>query len=77
MYSMKKKLFLNFLQYSQEASVLQFLFNNVEDLQDCNFIKNRLQLRSFPVNNAKFLKTPILMNICERLLLTKCERLPL
>ena len=72
-----KKLFLNFLQYSQEASVLGFLFNNVEDLQDCNFIKNRLQPCSFPANNAKFFKTPILKNICARLLLTKYERLPL
>ena len=35
----------------------------------CNFIKNRLQHRLFPVNKATFLRTPILKNICERLLL--------
>ena len=34
-----------------------------------NFIKNRLQHRCFPVKFAKFLRTPILKNICERLLL--------
>ena len=38
----------------------------------CNiqhFIEKRLQRRSFFVNNAKFLTTSILKNICERLLL--------
>ena len=34
-----------------------------------NFIKKRLQHRCFPMNIAKFLKTTILKNICERLLL--------
>ena len=28
-------------------------------LQACNFIKNRLQYRCFPLNIAKFLRTPI------------------
>ena len=35
----------------------------------CNFIKKRLQHRCFPINIAKFLRTPILKNICECLLL--------
>ena len=39
------------------------------DLQVCNFIKKRLQSWCFPVNTAKFLRTHILKNICERLLL--------
>ena len=30
--------------------------------QACNFIKKRLQHRCFPVNSAKFLRTPILKN---------------
>ena len=38
--------------------------------QTCNFIKKRVQHRCFPVNIAKFLKTPILRNVCERLRLT-------
>ena len=32
-----------------------------------NFIKKRLQHRYFPVNITKFLRTPILKNIWERL----------
>ena len=35
----------------------------------CNFIKKRLQHRCFPVNIAKFLRTPILKNICEQVFL--------
>ena len=38
-------------------------------IQACNFITKRLQHRCFPVINAKFLKAPILKNICERPLL--------
>ena len=38
-------------------------------LQDCCFIKKRLQHRCFPVNIANFLRTAILKNIWERLLL--------
>ena len=37
--------------------------------QACNFIKKRLQHRCVPVNIATLLRTPILKNICERLLL--------
>ena len=34
----------------------------------CNVIKKRLQHRWFPMNIAKFLRAPILKNICEQLL---------
>ena len=34
-----------------------------------DYIKNRLQHRCFPLNVAKFLRTPMLKSICERLLL--------
>ena len=33
-------------------------------LQTCNFIKKRPQHRCFPLNIAKFLRAPILKNIC-------------
>ena len=49
--------------------VLESLFNKVAGLQACSFIKKRLQQRCFPVKLAKFLRTPILKNICERPLL--------
>ena len=54
--------------------MLKSLFNSVvglstTGLQDCNFIKHRC----FPVNIAKFLRTSILKNICERFLLIVCS----
>ena len=49
--------------------MLESLFNKVAGLQPSNIIKERLQPRCFPVNIAKFLRTPILKNICELLLL--------
>ena len=58
-----KKVFLKMLHFSQEKPVFEFRFNN--------FIKKRLQHRLFPVNIAKFFRTPILKNICERLLLNR------
>ena len=42
--------------------MLESLFSKI-------FIKKKLQLRCFPVNIAKFLTTPFLNNICERMLL--------
>ena len=51
--------------------MLESPFNKIAGLQACNFIKNRLQYRCFPVNFVKFLRTPILKNIWERPLLNK------
>ena len=51
--------------------VLGFLFSKFAGLKACKFIKNRLQHTCFPVNIAKFLRTSILMNICQRLLLKR------
>ena len=52
-----------------ETPLLESLFNKAADLQVCNSIKKTLQHRCFPVIIAKFLRIPILKNICERLLL--------
>ena len=49
--------------------MLESLFDKVADLEACNFIKKRLQHRSFPLKFAKFLRTSISKNICERLFL--------
>ena len=49
--------------------MLNSLSKKVAGLNPCNFIKKRLQHICFPVNIAKFLRTPILKNICDRLLL--------
>ena len=62
---------------SVKKSVLKNFANLTEkhlcwSLLTCNFIK--LQHRCFSVRFAKFLRTPILKNICERLLLSNnCE----
>ena len=45
-----------------------FLKVFLKGLRACNFIKKRLQHRCFPVKFAKFLRIPILKNICKRLL---------
>ena len=45
------------------------LFNEIADLNPCNFIKQSLQQRCFLMKFAKFLRTLILRNICERLFL--------
>ena len=38
--------------------MLEFLFNKVAGPKACNFIKNRLQQRCFPMKFANFLRTP-------------------
>ena len=48
--------------------MLESLFNKAAGLHTCKFIKKRLQRWCFPVKFAKFLRTSILKNICERLL---------
>ena len=67
-----KKVFLMFFQmfFHRKTTVSESLFNEVSGLQAWSFIKKRLQHRCVPVNIAKFLRTPILKNIWERLLLT-------
>ena len=51
--------------------MLESLFSKVAGLQPCNLIKKKLQHSRLLVNIAKYLRTPLLKNICERLLLTK------
>ena len=70
----KEKMFLKILQRSQETPVLEPVFKKVvgSDL-GLQFIKKRLQHRCFPVEFAIFLRTPILKNIFERLLLRELK----
>ena len=60
---------LKFRNIHKKTPVLESLFNKVVGREACNFIKKRLQHRCFPMNIAKFLRTPILKNIYKRLLL--------
>ena len=50
--------------------VMDSLFNKKR--KRLQLIKKRLQHRCFPVKFVNFLRTPILKNICERLLLKRC-----
>ena len=60
----------------KKTLVLESLFHKTAALEACNFIKKRLQHRCFAVNIAKFLRTPILKNICKwQLLHNKFQRL--
>ena len=57
-------------KFLRKTPALESLFNNAADLWVSTFLRKRLQHRWFPVKLAKFnLTTPILKNICERLLL--------
>ena len=67
--ALQKMLFLKICNIHRRTPVLMSLFNKVAGLRACNFIKKRFQHRCFPVNIAKFLRTPISKNFCERLLL--------
>ena len=78
MFNFQKKPFEDVFQNSRsqkfrniyrKTAILDSLFNKVAGLKVCNFIKKRLRHWYFPVNIAKFLRTPILKNIFKWLLL--------
>ena len=74
-----RKLFLKILQYSREKNLCWnlFFFNKNAGFQAYSFIKKRLEHSCFFANIEKFLTTPSLKNICERLLLrVSLERFP-
>ena len=51
------QMFFRISQISQENTCVGVLFGNVAGLKACNFVKKRLQHRSFPVKFAEFLRT--------------------
>ena len=67
-----KKVFLEVSRNSQENTCPESLFNKVNNnkgLRPATLLKKRLFHRCFPVNFAKFLRTPFLQNTSGRLLL--------
>ena len=60
---------VKFCKFHRKTPVLECLVNKVVSLQNCSFIKKKLQHSCFPLKFAKFLRTPILKSICEKLLL--------
>ena len=65
----KKRCSQKFRKFHGKMPVLKSLFNNVAGVQTCGFIKKTLLHWCLPMKFAKFLRAPILKNICERLLL--------
>ena len=63
--SIKKAVLENFTIFTGKC-MCSSLSNTLAGLQACNFIKKRLQCRCFPGNIAKFLKTSVLKNACDR-----------
>ena len=64
-----KKVFLKIFKVSQENTRVGISFR--QSYKACNFNKKSLQYRCFPLKLAKFLRTPILKNSCEWLLLNR------
>ena len=65
----KKAVLKNFAIFTGRHLCWNLLLNKNAGLQGPSFIKKRLEHRCFFANIEKFLRTPILKNICERLLL--------
>ena len=66
-----KKEYLLTKRSNQQKCFFTSLLKRNSNTGGCNFTKKRLQHRCFSVNIAKFLRTPILKNNCERLLLNE------
>ena len=58
----KKGVLKKIRKFYRKIPVLASPFNKVADLKTCNFVKNRLQHRCFPVKFEKFLRTFLLQN---------------
>ena len=58
MWCSKKTLVLKMSQYSQEITCVGVSFLKKFGHQACSFIRKKLQHKCFPVNVAKFLRTP-------------------
>ena len=59
-----------FRNIHKKTAVLESYFKKIAYLKVCNFLKKGAKHRCFPVNIAKFLRTLILKNIFEKMLVT-------
>ena len=69
--SVKKGVLRNFAKFTGKHLCQSLFFNKVAGLRPATLLKKRLWHRCFPVNFAKFLRTPFLQSISGRLLLEK------
>ena len=59
----------NFTKFTGKHLHQRLFFNNVTDLRDATLLRRKLWHKCFPVDFAKFLRTPYLQNNSGRLLL--------
>ena len=69
--SMKNGVLRNFTKFTGKHMCQSLFFNTVAYLSPATLLKKRLWHRYFPVNFAKFLRTPFLKNTSGRLLRSK------
>ena len=67
--SLRKGVLRNFVKFTREHLYQNLLFNKVAGLRPATLLKKKLWHRCFPINFAKFLRTPLLRNTSRRLLL--------
>ena len=67
--SVRKFFLRNFAKFTGKNLCQSLYFNKAADLSPATLSKQRLLHRCFPVNFAKFLRTPFLQNTSVRLLL--------
>ena len=67
--SIRKCVLRNFIKFRGKHLCQSLFFNKVAGLRSATLLKKRLWHRCFPVNFAKFLKTPFSHNTSGRLLL--------
>ena len=74
--SVEKGVLRNFAKFTGKHLCQSPFFNKVAGLRPATLLKKKLWHRCFPVNFAKFLRTPFLQNTSRRLLLdnTRCTR---
>ena len=67
----KKSVLKIFPKFTGKHLYQTLFLNKVAGLRPATLLKKRMWHKYFPVNFAKFLRTSVLKNICERLLLLK------
>ena len=70
----KKGILINFASFTGKHLCHSLFFNKVAGLRSATLLKKRLWHRCFPVNVAKFLRTPFLQSTSRRMLLTKIDK---
>ena len=71
--SVRKGVLRNFAKFTERQLYQSLFFNKVASLSPATLLRKRLWYRCFPVNFAKFLRTPFLQITSARLLLDRIK----